>query len=67
MYRATFDKDDDDKSPPITFVQGANLECLTIEAFIDLTNPKLIMQFQDSSAAPAQSARGKVMVNDSQP
>jgi hypothetical protein len=27
----------------------------------------LIMQFQDSSAAPAQSARGKVMVNDSQP
>jgi hypothetical protein len=34
---------------------------ITIKAFIDLTNPKLIAWFQDSSAAPAQSAQGKAM------
>lgn len=65
MYGATFDEGDDDESPPITFVQGANLECLTIEALIDLANPKLIVRFQDSSAASAPSVKGKV--NNSQP
>jgi hypothetical protein len=29
MYGATFDEGDDNESPPIPFVQGANLECLT--------------------------------------
>jgi len=65
IYRATFDKGDDDESPLITFVWGANLECLTIEAFVDLTNPKLIVQFQDSLAASAPSAKSKA--NNSQP
>jgi hypothetical protein len=51
-------RDDDDESPPITFVRGANLERLAIEALVDLANPKLIMRFQDSLAASAPSAKG---------
>jgi hypothetical protein len=35
-----------------------NLERLAIEALIDLANPKLIVRFQDSSAASAPSAKG---------
>jgi hypothetical protein len=61
MYgRAMFDEDDeDDESPPITFVQvrGANLQRLAIENFVDLANPKLIARFQDSFVA--LSSKGK--------
>ncbi|KIM90086.1 hypothetical protein PILCRDRAFT_1457 [Piloderma croceum F 1598] len=53
LYGATFYEGDDDESLPITFVRGVNLERLTIEALIDLANPKLIAQFQDGSAASA--------------
>jgi hypothetical protein len=45
--------DDDDESLPITFVRGANLECLTIKALVDLANPKLIVRFQDVPTASA--------------
>jgi hypothetical protein len=65
IYRATFDEGDDDKSPLITFVQGANLKRLTIKALVDRANLKLIMWFQDSSGASVPSVKGKV--NDSQP
>ena len=44
-------------SLPITFVRGANLECLTIEALVDLANPKLIVRFQDVSTASAATGR----------
>ncbi|KIM82448.1 hypothetical protein PILCRDRAFT_7841 [Piloderma croceum F 1598] len=53
LYSAMFDKGDNDKSLPITFVQGANLECLTIEALVNLANLKLIAQFQDALTASA--------------
>ena len=66
MYRAIFDEGDDNKSPPITFVRGVNLERLAIKAFVDLANPKLIVRFQDSPATSApRSVKGKA--NDSQP
>jgi hypothetical protein len=70
MYGARFDEGDDDESSPITFIRGVNLERLSIEAFVDLANPKLIMRFQDSefpaTSAPG-SAKGKGKANDSQP
>ena len=53
LYGAMFDEGDDDESLPITFVRGANLERLTIEALVDLANPKLIARFQDVSTASA--------------
>ena len=53
LYSAMFDEGDDDKSLPITFVWGANLERLTIEALVDLANPKLIARFQDVLTASA--------------
>ena len=53
LYSAMFDEGDDDESFPITFVQGANLERLTIEALVDLANLKLIARFQDVSTASA--------------
>ena len=68
MYGATFDEGGDEESSPITFIWGVNLELLTIEAFVNLTNPKLIARFQDDSdspVTPAGSAKGKA--NDSQP
>ena len=52
-----FDEGDDDESLPITFVRGANLERLTIEALVDLANPKLIARFQDAPTASAVSDR----------
>ena len=57
LYSATFDEGDDDESLPITFVRGANLERLTIEALVDLTNPRLIARFQDASAASTATDR----------
>jgi hypothetical protein len=70
MYGATFDEGDDDESSPITFIRGVNLERLAIESFVDLSNPKLIMRFQDTdfpaTSAPG-SAKGKGKANDSQP
>jgi hypothetical protein len=57
LYSATFDEGDDNESLLITFVQGANLKCLMIEALIDLANPKLIMQFQDVLAASVATNR----------
>ena len=53
LYSTMFDEGDDDKSLPITFVRGANFKCLTIEALVDLANPKLIARFQDVSTASA--------------
>jgi hypothetical protein len=57
LYSAMFDEGDDDESLPITFVRGANLERLTIEALVDLANPKLIARFQDAPTASAVTDR----------
>ena len=53
LYGTMFDEGDEDESPPITYIWGANLERLTIEALVDLANPKLIARFQDDSTASA--------------
>jgi hypothetical protein len=53
LYGTMFDKGDDNESLLITFVRGANLEHLTIEALVDLANLKLIAQFQNALTASA--------------
>ena len=50
-----FDDGDDNESPLITIVWGANLEHLAIEALVDLSNPKLWVRFQEPSAAASGS------------
>ena len=65
MYGAVFDEGDDDKSSPITFIWGVNLESLAIEAFFDLANPKLIEWFQDFES-PMTAVKGKGKANESQ-
>lgn len=64
LYGATFDEGDDDESPPITFVRGADLERLAIEALVDLANPKLVARFQDNPEASGSPTTAQTTNNE---